>query len=428
MDTFADKRRAGSSFAYWQSLSPAAASRELHRRVDALPDRLRRAAVAWVRPQAELEGALAAGGSRAPLRGVPFAVKDLFDLAGVPTYAGSTFLPDVRPTPARTARLVERLVELGAAPAAKSHLVEFASGLTGENPHYGDCPHPHFPDRLTGGSSSGSAALVAAGVMPLALGTDTGGSVRVPASWCGAYGFRLAPGDEFIRDAFPLAPTLDSAGWFAADAADMLATWRAVTGGGGPARPPRGCFLSLDELLEDADPEVAHACSAAAQRLGPAADESAKAALLDSWRDAVDAYLGIGMTEAFAVHRAWLGPFKDRYDPVIWQRFIEAGTWPPQRIVRSRAAREHVRLVFHHFFQDYDFLVLPAVPSPAPRKAEATPELRRRVLALTAPASLAGLPVLTLPVPLPSGLTAGLQVIAKVPSSPAFSALLGEAG
>src|ERR1019366_9194510 len=113
--------------------------------------------------------------------------------------------------------------------AGKSQMVEFASGLTGENPHYGDCPHPRFPERLSGGSSSGSAALVAAGVVPFAIGTDTGGCIRVPAAWCGLYGFRQSPGEELIRDAFPLSPTMDTAGWFTAHAADMLTVWRAIT-------------------------------------------------------------------------------------------------------------------------------------------------------------------------------------------------------
>lgn len=422
MDNSADPTRAGSSFAYWRSLTPAAAAREVEQRIAALPPALRGAAVAWRAPAA----ALAAGLSRSdgPLARVPFAVKDLFDLAGVPTFAGSTFLPEVRPTPNRSSRLVEQFQELGAVAAAKTQLVEFASGLTGENPHYGDCPHPHFPDRLTGGSSSGSAALVAAGVVPLALGTDTGGSVRVPASWCGLHGFRLTPGDEFIRDAFPLASTLDTAGWFTGDAADMLETWRAVTDPAEAQATVRGCFLSLHDLIESPDAATAAACDAAAARLCAAADEATKSALRESWRDAVDAYLGIGMTEAFAVHRAWLQPYKERYDPVIWQRFTDAGTWPQQRVIRSHAMRAQVRQVFTRFFESYDYLVLPAVPFPAPRKSDATAEFRKRVLTLTAPASLAGLPCLTIPVPLPSGLTVGLQVIVPTVGSGAIARVL----
>lgn len=430
MEKSADPTRAGSSFAYWQSLSPATAARAVHQRVAGLAPALRRAAVAWIAPEAKLAaeikeaGKARERGSTAAVHGVPIAIKDLFDLAGIPTFAGSTFLPEIRPTPTRSSRLVHRFETIGAVPAAKTHLVEFASGLTGENPHYGDCPHPGFPDRLTGGSSSGSVALVAAGVVPLALGTDTGGSVRVPASWCGLYGFRLVPNDEYIRDAFPLAPTLDTAGWFTGNAADMLATWRAFTSEGESDHPLPGCFVSLRDLIPDADPAIIAATDAAARNLCLPADDATRDGLLESWRDAVDAYLGIGMTEAFAVHREWLGPLKNRYDPVIWQRFTDAGTWSQQRVIRSHAVREQVRLNFEEFFRAYDFLVLPAVPFPAPRKSDATAELRKRVLTLTAPASLAGLPCLTIPVPLPSGLTVGLQVIVPTVGSGAIPRIL----
>ncbi len=156
----------------------------------------------------------------------------------------------------------------------KSQLVEFASGLTGENPHYGDCPHPQFPNRLSGGSSSGSAALVAAGVVPFSIGTDTGGSVRVPAAFCGLYGFRLTPRDVFIADAFPLAPTMDTAGWFTANAPDMLTSWQALAGGGssGSESDSHGCYLPMSALLPDADEEVAQACDKAAAKICPPAD------------------------------------------------------------------------------------------------------------------------------------------------------------
>ena len=448
MDTITPKTPATLPFAAWQAMTSAGAAREIRARLDALPATLRRAAVAWLRPEWELAVELGAAGSSLPLHRVPYALKDLFDLKGVPTRAGSTFLDKVRPVPAQDSRIVQRLRELGAVCAAKTHLVEFASGLTGENPHYGDCPHPRFPDRLAGGSSSGSAALVAAGVVPFAVGTDTGGSVRVPAAWCGLHGFRLTPGDALIRDAFPLAPTMDTAGWFTANAGDMLTAWRAILpgraaagrqAGSGTAIPRqardpelverasagptlrkefRGCHLPMSAMLATADDETARACDAAAARLCPSADASTQAELLESWRDAVDAYITIGMSEAHAVHRDWLAPYREHYDPVIWQRFTDAGHFPAQQIIRARATLEAVRLTFKKYFAQHDFLLLPSVPRPAPRKAEGTPELRRSILALTAPASLGGLPVLSLPVALPSGLTAGLQVILPAASSP----------
>lgn len=426
MDTNALKTPATLPFSDWQKMSAADAAREVHARVASLPPALRAAAVAWLRPEQELTAEISASETR-PLHGVPYLLKDLFDLAGVPTRAGSTFIDRVRPIPTRDSEIVQRFSRLGAACAGKTHLVEFASGLTGENPHFGDCPHPLFPDRLSGGSSSGSAALVAAGVVPLAIGTDTGGSVRVPAAFCGLHGFRLTPRDALISDAFPLAPTMDTAGWFTANAADMLTVWKAVIGGS-PAQsaPPRGCHLPASALLPDADPEIALACDAAAARLCPLADAPTQNQLLESWQNAVDAYLTIGMSEAHLVHRDWLTPYRAEYDPLIWQRFSDAGNYSPEQIGRARAKLKEVWAAWRQFFFNFDYLILPATPCPAPRKADCTVELRRNILKLTAPASLGGIPVLSIPVPLPSGLTGGLQVIVPVADSPVIPWILSK--
>ena len=441
MDTTGQKTPVPLPFSTWQAMSPSAAAREVHARVSALPDALRNAALAWLRPELDLaedldqwNGLTARRSERVevntlhPLHGVPFLLKDLFDVASVPTRAGSTFLDKVRPTPGDS-MIVSRLRGLGAALAGKTHLVEFASGLTGENPHYGDCPHPYFTDRLSGGSSSGSAALVAAGVVPLAIGTDTGGSVRVPAAWCGLYGFRLTPDDPLIRDAFALAPTMDTAGWFTANANDMLTTWRAFVLGRAspPAKSPRGCYLLGRSLLPSIDPRVDAACEEAAAQFATHADVPTETALLNSWRDAVEAYVTIGMSEAYAVHRNWLAPFREHYDPVIWQRFTDAGHYPPGKIVAARATLQQVRQTWTQFFATYDCLVLPSVPTAAPTKAECTTDLRRAILALTAPASLGGLPILSLPVPLTSGLTAGLQVVLPSATSHGVQWILGAA-
>lgn len=408
------------SFARWRELSPAAAARRVHETVASLPEPLRRATLAWLTPEASLARELASA-SDAPLRGVPFLLKDLFDAAGTPTFAGSTFLPEVRPSGQGDAAILSRLRAAGAGFVGKTNLVEFAAGLTGENPHYGDCPHPHFPGLLSGGSSSGSAALVAAGVAPLAVGTDTGGSVRVPAAWCGLYGFRLTPGDDLIRDAVPLSPTLDTAGWFTAGPADMFTAWRfLVENNATPAaldRVPRGCYLRISTLLDGVAPEVASALDRAAAGLCPAADMTTVDELLAAWRGAVDDYGVIVTTEARQYHRDWLTSFRDRYDQGVWARFSTAATTPPERVAQAEAAIERNRRSWHEFFGAFDFLVLPAVPSIAPRKEECTPEIRRRLLTLTAPASLGGLPVLALPVPLPSGHTVGLQVVLPDPHS-----------
>ena len=140
------------------------------------------------------------------------------------------------------------------------------------------------------------------------------------------------------------------------------------------------------------------------RKFAPPADAATQGQLLDSWRDAINAYITIGMSEAHAVHRDWLAPYRDHYDPVIWQRFSDAAHYPAEQLIRARATLEKVRAGFREYFKTHDFLVLPAIPRPAPRKADCTPELRRSILALTAPASLGGLPVLSIPVPLASRL------------------------
>jgi amidase/aspartyl-tRNA(Asn)/glutamyl-tRNA(Gln) amidotransferase subunit A len=411
MDTNAPKTPATLPFAAWQSMSSRDAARTVHARVAALPEKLRTAAVAWLRPESDLAAELGSHPVSQPLHGVPYVLKDLFDLAAVPTHAGSTFLNSARGTPSRDSALALRLRELGAACTGKTHLVEFAAGLFGDNSHYGDCPHPHCPDRLTGGSSSGSAALVAAGVVPFAIGTDTGGSVRVPASFCGVYGFRLSPGDDFIRDAMPLSPSLDTAGWFTADAGDMLAAVTALVGPAKSGKEPRGCYLPAAALGAFFDPETADACDRAAAVFAKPADQATTRALLSSWQGAIEAYTVTALHEAHAVHRDWLAPYHEHYEPGIWQRFNDGGRYTPDQLAGAAATIARVCAAFRQYFSSHDFLVLPATPFPALRKADCTPEARKALLTLTAPASLGGLPVLTVPVQLASGLTTGLQII-----------------
>ena len=166
-------------------------------------------------------------------------------------------------------------------------------------------------------------------------------------------------------------------------------------------------------------PSVDSACEEVASRFAARVDITTEAALLSAWSGAVDSYATIGMSEAYAIHRNWLVPYREQYEPIIWQRFTAAGLYPPEQLAHARARLQEVRRAWAQFFETYDFLVLPSVPAPAATKAECTPELRRGILTLTAPASLGGLPCLSLPVALPSGLSAGLQVILPAADSPA---------
>lgn len=405
------------TFRDWQQLPPEAAARELHVRVRMrLPPSQQRAAIALLSPERELADRLAAVRSKsdAPLAGVPYFAKDLFDAAGLPTLAGSTFLAELRGTPAADGAFVGALNAAGAVLAGKSQLHEFAYGVTGENAHHGDCEHPRFPGRTTGGSSSGSAALVAAGVAPLALGSDTGGSVRVPAAFCGLHGFRLTPGDAWIRDAFPLAPTFDTAGWFTANAEDMRTAIDALVGLRNGEREPRGCYLELPGL----DPEVATACREASARFAPIAETGVRDELLHGFARALETYHTTVAIEAWDVHRPWAERYRERYDPVVWPRLIRARNVTHGQVRAAKIDRAEIRSLWTKYFLAYDFLVLPASPTPALMKAECTLENRNRIITVTAPASIGGLPVLTVPVSLPDGLTTGLQIVVNDAQSP----------
>lgn len=406
------------TFTDWQQLAPEAAARELHARARArLSPAQQRAVFALLRPERELAAGFAAAqaGAVSPLRGVPWLAKDLFDVAGWPTLAGSTFLPEVRGMPTHDSYAVAAIHRTGAVLAGKTHLHEFAYGITGENPHYGDCERPGFPGRTTGGSSSGSAAAVAAGVVPLALGSDTGGSVRVPAAFCGLYGYRLTPRDPWIADAFPLAPSFDTAGWFTATAADLRAANAVLLGEVNvPANAPRGCYLEMPVV----DREVAEACRTAAARFAPLADALTRETLIRGFAPALDSYHTTVALEAWEAHRGWAERYRERYDPVVWPRLIRAHSLTPAQIDAAARGRTSVSAVWAEYFRSYDFLILPASPCAALTKAECTLENRNRVITVTAPASIGGLPVLTIPVALPDGLTTGLQVIVCDPLSP----------
>jgi amidase/aspartyl-tRNA(Asn)/glutamyl-tRNA(Gln) amidotransferase subunit A len=424
------------TFADWQSLAPAAAARLVHQRVADLPPAQRRAALAWLATEARLSAELAASSPSpsAPLGGLPFAAKDLFDAAGLPTYAGSTFLPEARPghiasphfavpvAPADGA-FIRDVRTAGATLAAKAHMHEFAYGITGENPHYGDCEVPGHPGRSTGGSSSGSALLVKAGVVPFALGTDTGGSIRVPSAFCGLYGFRLTPRHPWIADGYPLAESLDTPGFFTAHAGDLRTLLDAlVPAAPAPARALRGAYLALPGL----DPAVERAFTTAASRLAAPRPASTAAELHALFAPAAELYAILGGAETWSLHAPFYERYRDRYDPNVCARIDRARTLTAADIDRAQANRDAITAAWASLFSEYDYLVLPASPCPAITKAECTLPMRSRILSLTVPASMGSLPVLTLPLALPDtgGLTTALQIVVPTIHSPAIRRVL----
>ncbi|HRE83362.1 MAG TPA: amidase family protein [Opitutaceae bacterium] len=418
------------TFADWSHLGlshPEKAAHLVRERAATLPAPQQKAVLAWLPThEALVEAFTRARDYSSPLAGVPYLLKDLFPVRGVPTRAGSAFLPDVRPTPTQDSALVQTLGAAGAILAGTTHLHEFAYGLTGENVHWGDVAHPRFPDRTTGGSSSGSAAAVAADIVPFAMGTDTGGSIRVPAAFCGLHGVRFTPHHSWIADAFPLARSFDTAGWFTQTAEDMATALTVLMKPETAVKAPsRGVFLDFDGWLE-ADTDVRNAYRPAAERLASRADEETRQELLHAFTGSTQAYAVLQSVEAFDVHRDWLDLLKGKYGAEVWQRIDRGRRWTDEQLESAQAKRATIHLMWTRVFQTYDYLILPATPFPALRKSECTLENRNRLLALTTPASLGGLPVLTLPLELPSGLSSGLQVIVNSNHSPVFSSVLNE--
>ncbi len=418
----------------WQTLAakdPAGAGKELFRRLStALSPEQRKAVFAMTPSEADLVAAFErVTNTIAPLAGIPYALKDIFFTAHEPLGAGGKLPQELIPLRSRDSKLPHALRGFGAILAGKTHLHEFAYGLTGENAHYGDCEHPFFPGRTSGGSSSGSAVAVAAGIVPLGIGTDTGGSIRVPAAFCGLFGFRAPAGHPLIADAFPLAPSFDTAGWLTRSGQDILTLNRFLLGRTPTSdRSPRGCFLDFEMLALPADADVAHAVRKRAEQLAFPADRSTIEELRNGFSGSAQGYGVLQSMEAYSVHAAWLDTHRNHYSKAVWERIDRGRRWTAEQQTAARIRQTIVRNVWTSFFLTYDYLVLPVTPFPALTKADCTQANRDRLLELNTPASLGGLPVLTLPVKLESGLTTAVQVIVNDPLSPVVPWLLSRTG
>ena len=346
-----------------------------------------------------------------PLGGVPFLAKDLFATAGDRTGAGSVFLRRQLGPANRDASLVSHLREQGTVLCGKTQLNEFAFGMSGENPHFGDCPHPRRADLLSGGSSSGSAWAVGSGLVPFALGTDTSGSIRVPAAFCGLHGVRLQPGLLEPEELFPLAPTFDTPGWLAHSWEDLCAVGAAVLGAVENSSShdfPRRLWLAEPEWLT---PEVSSATSRFATDCGFATDPVAAKEFFAAIQGIENSYAVLSASEAAQIHGLWLSRYQEEYDPVVWQRLEKGRLRTAEEISSARQHRERIALCFENLFNRFDVIALPVTPCPAQPKGGHNESLRRALLHLNTPASMASLPAITLPVPLPSGLTTGIQLV-----------------
>ncbi|MFJ1302057.1 AtzE family amidohydrolase [Pseudomonadota bacterium AL_CKDN230030165-1A_HGKHYDSX7] len=367
------------------------------------------------REAAAVDAARAAGARLAPLAGVPFAVKNLFDVAGLPTLAGGKVNADAAPA-AQDAPLVARLQAAGAVLVGTLNMDEHAYGFTTENTHYGATRNPHDPSRIAGGSSGGSAAAVAAGLVPITLGSDTNGSIRVPASLCGVFGLKPTFGRLPRNGTFPFVHSLDHLGPFAANVADLALAYDLMQGpdprdpacaprAAEPVREPPDTAQGLRVAVlgayfqDQAGEQARRSVALAAEALG-----AATIVELPGAAQARAAAFIITAAEGGALHRQRLTTHYAHYEPHSRARLVAGSLVPATWVVQAQRVRRRFLEQALALFEHYDVLIAPATPVPAPVIGTETLTLNGRDLParasmglLTQPISCIGLPVAVAP-------------------------------
>lgn len=365
---------------------------------------------AWV-PHGKFTVAGQAGG---PLSGLKFAAKDLFNVAGHATGAGNPSWLATHPAATEHSAVVAQLLQAGATLMGKVLTDELAYSLHGDNMHYGTPLNTLYPDRVTGGSSSGSAAAVAAGLVDFALGTDTGGSTRVPASYCGLWGLRGTHGLVSTAGLVPLHPSFDTATWLAKDADIFERVGRVLLPASGYS--PRRLLLPLDaweladELfaapLQRARDALAHQLACVPEGLRVAGDTG-----LANWRQT---YVTAGAFEGWQVHGEWITQTQPVFAPAVAGRWKAASQVTAEASAAARATQAQVRTRMHGLLGSDGLLLLPSAASLAPLR-NANPAdvdaVRLRTMAITCIAGLSGLPQISLPVRTEGGDMLGLSLM-----------------
>lgn len=348
------------------------------------------------------------------LSGTTFAVKDLFDVAGAITTFGNPDWASTHPAANATAPVVTALLQAGARLMGKTKTQELAYGLTGENVWQGTPTNPRAPARFPGGSSCGSAAAAAAELVDFALGSDTGGSVRIPASYCGLFGIRPSHGAISLAGACPLAPSFDTCGWFTRSASLLAGVGDVLLPGGRQAVD--GPLIRVEEPWVNAQPEVAEALRPALERLEQIRGRAVGIRLAPEGIDSVfDHFRTVQAEEAWVSLGGWVESVKPRFGPGIAERFAAARATDAAVAGPGRAFRRTMQARVRPLLAGGAVLVYPTSPCPAPLLTATLTEqdaVRQATIGVTAIAGFCGLPEVTLPAGTVNGAPVGISLVA----------------
>lgn len=354
------------------------------------------------------------GARNGPLAGLSFGAKDLYDVAGHVTGCGNPDWARTHGPAERTAPAVQALLDAGATLVGKTHTDELAYSLMGVNAHFGTPVNTKAPDRVPGGSSSGSVAATAAGLVDIGLGSDTGGSVRMPASFCGVFGIRTTHGRIDLADAMPFAPSFDTAGWFARDAETFARAGLAYGIEAEGITKPR-LLLPVDALAL-ASPETRGELDGAIRRVeavyGAATRITLAEAPLGEWREA---FRTCQAGEVWQTLGDWITATKPAFGPGIKERFEMAAGITPEMLKPAQAARARIRTRLRKLLGDDSVMLIPTSPGPAPKRdadEAGLNDFRTAALELLCPAGLAGLPQISIPAGTVDGGPVGLSMVA----------------